>query len=134
MLARPPRLVGEWIAGDLPERVRVPQDAKLAHSRKHVLWRHRSAAAGHQRSKRNGEIAALVLDHGQAAEHVAEIHGVTAKRVRQIVASAAGVSEHTVKNCVFRVFNKLGVSTRVELALYALGQQRADLESNQKSA
>lgn len=30
------------------------------------------------------------------------------------------LSEHTVKNYVFRVFEKLGVSTRVELTLYAL--------------
>ncbi len=82
-------LVVEWIAGELPERVRVPSGAALAHSRKHVVWRHRSAAAEHERLKRDGEIAALVLDHGQAPEHVAEIHGVTSRRVRQIVASAA---------------------------------------------
>ena len=50
------------------------------------------------------------------------------------ISRKAGVSEHTVKNCVFRVFNKLGVSTRVELTLYVLGQQRADLESVQESA
>lgn len=30
------------------------------------------------------------------------------------------LSEHTVKNYLFRVFEKLGVSTRVELTLYAL--------------
>jgi len=30
------------------------------------------------------------------------------------------LSEHTIKNYLFRVFEKLGVSTRVELALYAL--------------
>jgi DNA-binding NarL/FixJ family response regulator len=30
------------------------------------------------------------------------------------------LSEHTIKNYLFRVFEKLGVSTRVELTLYAL--------------
>lgn len=30
------------------------------------------------------------------------------------------LSEHTVKNYLFRIFEKLGVSTRVELTLYAL--------------
>jgi len=30
------------------------------------------------------------------------------------------VSEHTVRNYLFRVFDKLGVSNRVELVLYAL--------------
>jgi len=32
------------------------------------------------------------------------------------------VSEHTVKNYMFRIFEKLGLSTRVELALYALSE------------
>jgi DNA-binding NarL/FixJ family response regulator len=30
------------------------------------------------------------------------------------------LSEHTIKNYLFRVFEKIGVSTRVELTLYAL--------------
>ena len=36
-------------------------------------------------------------------------------------------SEHTVKNYLFRIFDKLGVSGRVELALYAVsrGQRRS---------
>lgn len=91
--ARLERVV-ERIAGELPGQLRVPADVKLAHSRKHVVWRHRSAAADHQRSKRNGEIAALVLDHGQAPVNVAIIHGVTPRRVRQIVASAAVAMRH----------------------------------------
>jgi len=33
------------------------------------------------------------------------------------------VKEHTVRNYLFRVFNKLGVSNRVELALYVLKQR-----------
>lgn len=35
------------------------------------------------------------------------------------------LSEHTIKNYLFRVFEKLGVSTRVGLALYALNQSQA---------
>jgi DNA-binding NarL/FixJ family response regulator len=35
------------------------------------------------------------------------------------------LSEHTVKNYLFRVFEKLGVSTRVELTLHALGCGKA---------
>jgi DNA-binding NarL/FixJ family response regulator len=31
-----------------------------------------------------------------------------------------GLSEHTVKNHLFRIFDKLGISTRIELVLYAL--------------
>ena len=32
------------------------------------------------------------------------------------------LSEHTVKNYLFRIFDKLGVSSRIELVLYALNQ------------
>ena len=34
------------------------------------------------------------------------------------VSTELGLSEHTIRNYLFRVFDKLGVSTRVELALY----------------
>jgi DNA-binding NarL/FixJ family response regulator len=36
------------------------------------------------------------------------------------VAGELGLSEHTVKKYLFRIFDKLGVSTRVELVLYAV--------------
>ena len=44
---------------------------------------------------------------------------------RQIAAELT-LSEHTIKKYLFRIFEKLGVSTRVELALYAVhnGDQR----------
>jgi len=35
------------------------------------------------------------------------------------------LSEHTVRNYLFRIYNKLGVSTRLELAVYALNQRDA---------
>jgi DNA-binding NarL/FixJ family response regulator len=41
------------------------------------------------------------------------------------IAAQLGLSEHTVRNYLFRVFDKLGVSTRVELVLYCL-QERAE--------
>ena len=63
----------------------------------------------------------LTPREGQVVRLVAE--GLTNREISREI----GVSEHTVKNCVFRVYNKLGVSTRVELALYALGQERGDL-------
>jgi DNA-binding NarL/FixJ family response regulator len=35
------------------------------------------------------------------------------------------LSEHTVRNYLFRIFNKLGTSNRLELALYAINHREA---------
>lgn len=40
------------------------------------------------------------------------------------IASELRLSEHTVRNNLFRIFDKLGVSSRVELALYALNSSK----------
>ena len=40
------------------------------------------------------------------------------------VARKLNLSEHTVKNYMFRIFDKLGISNRVELVLYALTRSR----------
>jgi len=39
------------------------------------------------------------------------------------IAQRLNLREHTVKNYLFRIFDKLGVSSRVEVVLYALGTQ-----------
>ncbi len=43
------------------------------------------------------------------------------------IAAQLKISEHTVKNYLFRVFDKLGVSSRVEMILYALSQRATAL-------
>jgi len=43
------------------------------------------------------------------------------------------LSEHTIKNYLFRVFEKLGVSTRVELTLYALKRGKIPRTKSQAS-
>jgi len=45
------------------------------------------------------------------------------------IASRLGLTEHTVKNYLFRIFDKLGVSSRVEVVLYAF-RFRKDLVGN----
>ncbi len=42
--------------------------------------------------------------------------------VNREIADALHLSEHTIKNYLFRIFDKLGVSNRVELALYAVAK------------
>ena len=45
------------------------------------------------------------------------------------VARRLNLSEHTIKNYMFRIFDKLGISNRVELVLYALNSSRRPLLS-----
>jgi two-component system nitrate/nitrite response regulator NarL len=44
------------------------------------------------------------------------------------IARRLGLTEHTVKNYLFRIFDKLGVSNRVELVLSCLRQEEASAE------
>ncbi len=46
------------------------------------------------------------------------------------IAEQLSISEHTVKNYLFRIFDKLGVSSRVELVLCALSNRTAAPGSN----
>jgi DNA-binding NarL/FixJ family response regulator len=44
------------------------------------------------------------------------------------VAEELGLSEHTVSNYLFRIYEKLGISSRVELVLYALNGLRSSAQ------
>jgi DNA-binding NarL/FixJ family response regulator len=59
-------------------------------------------------SKREEAVVRLVAD------------GLTNKQI----SNELTLSEHTVRNYLFRIFDKLGVSTRVELVLYCLQDKR----------
>jgi DNA-binding NarL/FixJ family response regulator len=50
------------------------------------------------------------------------------------IAKELHISEHTVKNYLFRIFNKLGVSSRVEVVLYATSQRVLSVKRSPKSA
>lgn len=68
-------------------------------------------------SKREAEVAALVSDGFTNREVAEQLH----------------LSECTVKNYIFKIFEKLGISTRVELVLYTLGQYQS-LHSHQSAS
>jgi DNA-binding NarL/FixJ family response regulator len=44
-------------------------------------------------------------------------------RTNRDISRELNLSEHTVRNYLFRIFNKLGTSNRLELALYAINQK-----------
>jgi len=46
------------------------------------------------------------------------------------IAERLGLSEHTVKNYLFRAFEKIGVSSRVELLFYLLRQEKSSSAEN----
>ena len=48
---------------------------------------------------------------------------VTEGLTNKEIAARLKLSEHTIKNYIFRIFEKLGVSTRLEVVLYALSQR-----------
>jgi DNA-binding NarL/FixJ family response regulator len=47
-------------------------------------------------------------------------------RTNRDISKELHLSEHTVRNYLFRIFNKLGTSNRLELALYAINQKSGD--------
>jgi DNA-binding NarL/FixJ family response regulator len=59
--------------------------------------------------------AVLLTTREEEIVHLVE-DGLTNRQI----AVRLGLSEHTVRNNLFRIFDKLGVSTRVELALYTV--------------
>ena len=62
---------------------------------------------------------ALLTRREEEVVHLVE-DGLTNRQI----AVKLGLSEHTVRNNLFRIFDKLGVSTRVELALYTMRHSR----------
>ena len=46
------------------------------------------------------------------------------------ISSKLGVTAHTVKNNLFRIYEKIGISNRVELVLYALSRREGSRESS----
>ena len=58
-------------------------------------------------AEREGQVVSLVAD------------GLTNRNI----ASKLGLGEHTVSNYLFRIYNKLGVSNRVELVLHVMKQR-----------
>jgi len=59
------------------------------------------------------------------------VHLVAEGLTNRDISQQLNLSEHTIRNYLFRIFNKVGTSNRVELALYAIDRRESD--NQQKS-
>jgi two-component system nitrate/nitrite response regulator NarL len=84
-----------WIGGELASRGVAAGVRRLDHARRHAL--------GFGLTRRELDIIRAVLDGDTNRE----------------IAARLSISENTVKRHLMHIFNKMGVSSRVELALFA---------------
>jgi two-component system nitrate/nitrite response regulator NarL len=66
------------------------------------------------------------------------VHLVAEGLTNRDISRQLNLSEHTVRNYLFRIFNKVGTSNRLELALYALDRRaedgQGDLEQQERAS
>jgi len=93
----------------------------VEHVRKGFIWAGREEANFLLEALKNipapidpteGSLSTLTTRELQVVRHAAT------GKTNKTIASDLGLSEHTVKNYLFRAFEKLGVSSRVELLFY----------------
>jgi DNA-binding NarL/FixJ family response regulator len=81
-----------------------------------------------------GHSGPLTLTNVQGAKLLSKqesriVRLVSEGRTNREIAVELGLSGHTVKNYLFKIFDKLGISNRVELALYVVSREdRIDLQ------
>jgi DNA-binding NarL/FixJ family response regulator len=62
------------------------------------------------------------------------VHLVAEGMTNRDISQELKLSEHTVKNYLFRIFNKVGTSNRLELALYAIDRREGQSQQNSTAA
>jgi len=90
-----------WAASNV---LRLALDALTQTSLIHIVARNTSKGPNTSLTRREEDVVNLVTE------------GLTNRDISRRL----NLSEHTVRNYLFRIFNKLGTSNRLELALYAL--------------
>jgi DNA-binding NarL/FixJ family response regulator len=58
------------------------------------------------------------------------VHLVAEGMTNRDISHELKLSEHTVRNYLFRIFNKVGTSNRLELALYAIDRREGLEQQN----
>jgi len=69
-----------------------------------------------------------------SARELQVVRSAASGRTNKAIATELSLSEHTVKNYLFRAFEKIGVSSRVELLFYLTmrGHTFSDLKNEQE--
>ena len=62
------------------------------------------------------------------------VHLVAEGMTNRDISQELKLSEHTVRNYLFRIFNKVGTSNRLELALYAIDRREGLEQQNTVAA
>lgn len=63
--------------------------------------------------------------HSSLTKRELEVFHLVAEGLpNKVIAQRLGITEHTVSNYLFRMYDKLGISSRVELVLYALTKRQ----------
>jgi DNA-binding NarL/FixJ family response regulator len=102
----------------LPTAIRCVQAGQVWAGNTHISYLLDALSASRSIPIRNVNGETLLTDRQQQiADLVAEGLG------NREISERLHLSEHTVKNYLFRIFEKLGVSTRAELMLYTLSQR-----------
>jgi len=93
----------------------------VEHVRKGFIWAGREEANFVLEAFKNIS-APIALTVGNSStltkRELQVVQCAAAGKTNKTIASELGLSEHTVKNYIFRAFEKLGVSSRVELLFY----------------
>jgi two-component system nitrate/nitrite response regulator NarL len=80
-----------------------------------------------QGSAQSVELSALAKGPNRLTKREADLVTLVAEGLtNRDISRQLNLSEHTVRNYLFRIFNKVGTSNRLELALYALSRKRED--------
>jgi two-component system nitrate/nitrite response regulator NarL len=93
----------------------------IEHVRKGFIWAGRQEAAVLLKAFRSIPAPELLASSDAPSLTARELQVVKCAatgKTNKAIASELGLSEHTVKNYLFRAFEKLGVSSRVELLFY----------------
>lgn len=110
----------------------------IEHVRKGYIWAGRQETNSLMDAFRSIPAFSLVsVREAQSltARELQVVQSAAKGKTNRAIASELSLSEHTVKNYLFRAFEKLGVSSRVELLFYlALQNQRPPVATGQNTA